>query len=103
MFGSGYLRPLDSDWERSRDESVCKITTELIAALGVDVLIPSFCLDIRSLLRMIILIDGCCKILPRFTAKLASNAPGEESKNGASKSEEDEITGSESGAESSEI
>lgn len=64
-------QPLGLDWERCCDESVCKITAELTAALEVDRLILSFCFDIWSLLHR--MIDAEHALLLRFTAKLTFN------------------------------
>lgn len=68
-------RPLDLDSERRGNEAVRKITTELTAALEVDVLILSFCFDIRSLLRSMKSAGWGCALLPRAAAISASNAP----------------------------
>lgn len=65
-------RPLGLD---RGNGAVCKVTTELTAALEVDVLILSFCFDIRSLLRSMKSAGWGCALLPRAAAKSASNAP----------------------------
>ena len=67
-------RSLGLNRERRCNGSVCESTAKLITALEVDILILSLCLDIRSLLRMMILIGGSCTLLPRCIAKLAFNA-----------------------------
>lgn len=64
-------RPLGLD--RRRNGSVCKNTADITAALEVDVLILSFRLDIRSLLRR--MIGGKRTLSPLSTAELGSNAP----------------------------
>lgn len=56
------------------NEAICQITTELNAALEVDVLILSFYFDIQSLLRSITSIGWNYVFLPSSTAKSASNA-----------------------------
>ena len=65
-------RPLGLD---RGNGAVCKITTELNAALEVDVLLLSFCFDIRSLLRSMTSIGWGCAFLSSSVAKSASNAP----------------------------
>ena len=64
-------RPLGLD---RGNGAVCKITTELNAALEVDVLL-SFCFDIQSLLSSMTSIGWGCAFLSSSAAKSASKAP----------------------------
>ena len=60
--------------ERRYNESIYKSTAKLITTLEVNILILSLYLNIRSLLRIIILVDRDYTLLPRYIAKLAFNA-----------------------------
>lgn len=63
-------RPLGLD---RGNGAVCQITTEPNAILEVDIFILSFCFDIRSLLRSMILVGWTYIFLSSSTTKSAFN------------------------------